>query len=270
MKHKKDFYRNAKAYDIAFGDRDFSDECDFLEWCLKEHSNLEIDKLQDKAFLELASGPSHHAIEMAKRNWRSIAIDNSDDMLAYATELAKEANVNIEAINADMIEYKLDKPVAMVATMMESIAHVLTNDQMVSHMRSVADSLLPGGIYIIEATHPDGFFPDDEANIWTEKRDGMKVQITFGEPDDEYDYITQQWDVTTRLRIWNGTGEEYVDENKVRLRWYLAQEIKALIDLSGAFEDYWFYGNVYSIPPQPFDNSDDSDSMVIVLRKKKD
>lgn len=32
-----EFYANARAYDIAFGDRDYADECRFLEWCWRAH-----------------------------------------------------------------------------------------------------------------------------------------------------------------------------------------------------------------------------------------
>lgn len=266
---QKEFYRNARAYDIAFGDRYFDEECDFLEWCLKKHSGLKAKDLKNKSFLEMASGPSRHAIEFAKRNWRSIALDNSEDMLGYARELAEKENVKIETVAKDMTKFKLRKPVTLAATMMESIAHITTNEQMISHLKSVADSLTPGGIYVIEATHPNGFFPDEEKNTWTTEEDDMKVELTFGLPSDDYDYITQIWNVTTITKIWNGKGKKYISKSNFSLRWYLAQELKALIDLSGAFEKYWFYGNVYSIPPQKFDNSEDSDSMIIVLRKKK-
>lgn len=265
----KEFYRNARAYDIAFSDRDFAIECDFLEWCLNEHSTLRVKDKKNKSFLEMASGPSRHTIEFAKRNWRSIALDNSPDMLGYAEELAEKEGVKIDTIAEDMTKFKMKKPVLLAATMMESIAHINTNEQMLSHLKCVSDSLVPGGIYVIEATHPNGFFPEDEANIWTEEKDGMKVKITFGLPSDHYDYITQVWNVTTKLDIWNGTGKKYTTTSKINLRWYLAQEIKALIDLSGAFEKYWFYGNAYSIPPYQFDNSDEADSMIIVLRKKR-
>jgi len=266
---QKTFYRNARAYDIAFGDRDFPDECDFLEWCFKKHSGLKLKEIEEKSFLEMASGPSRHAIEFAKRNWRAVALDNSKDMLGYAAELAVKENVKLETVAKDMTKFKLRKPVALAATMMESIAHITTNEQMISHLNSVADNLIPGGIYVIEATHPNGFFPDEEVNKWISRNGNMKVELTFGLPTDHYDYITQIWNVTTIMNIWNGNGKKYTSKSNFNLRWYLAQELKALISLSGAFEKYWFYGNVYSIPPHKFDNSDESDSMIIVLRKKQ-
>jgi hypothetical protein len=48
----------------------------------------------------------------------------------------------------------------------------------------------------------------------------------------------------------------------------LAQELKALIELSGSFDKYWFYGSLYYLPPKELDESEESDSMVVVLRAK--
>jgi len=50
------------------------------------------------------------------------------------------------------------------------------------------------------------------------------------------------------------------------LRWYQAQELRALIELSGAFSQTWWYGDML-IPPPPLDNSDAAQRMIVVLRK---
>lgn len=261
------FYRNARAYDIAFSDRDFDVECDFIEWCLKHYS--EIDKRRKKfSFLELGSGPSRHAREFAGRGWKSYALDLSKEMLDFAAEEAEREGVLIETVHADMSNFKLKEKVDVAATLMESISHLTTNEQMISHFKSVAKALKPGGIYIIEATHPQFFFPDNEPNVWTSRKGKTKVEITFGLPTDKYNSVTQVWDVTTRMII-REKGEEYRSETTTPLRWYLAREIKALIELSKAFEKHWMFGSMYFIPPKPLDESEDSDSMVIVLKKKK-
>lgn len=261
------FYRNARAYDIAFSDRDFEAECDFIEWCLKNISG--IDKRRKKySFLELGAGPSRHVREFAARGWRAVALDLSKEMLEFAEEEAFKEGVQIETVLADMSSFKIKEKVDVVATLMESISHLTTNEQMISHFKSVAKALKPGGVYIIEATHPQFFFPEKEANVWTSKKGKTKVEVTFGLPSDNYNSITQVWDVTTRMKI-NEDGKEYIYKTVTPLRWYLAQEMKLLIDASKAFESYAMFGSLYFIPPKPLDESEDSDAMVIVLKKKK-
>jgi hypothetical protein len=45
--------------------------------------------------------------------------------------------------------------------------------------------------------------------------------------------------------------------------------MKLMIEKAGCFEKAWFFGSMYFIPPKPLDESEDSDAMVIVLRKSK-
>ena len=264
----KEFYKNAHAYDIAFQDRDFDVECDFLEWCFKKHGKVEKKKSDKKTFIELACGPGRHAREMAKREWKTSMLDLSNEMVEFAAFEAKKDGLNIEAIEADMTKFKLKKSVMLAATLMESISHLVTNEQMISHFKSVAKNLISGGIYVIEATHPMFFFPDDEANTWVSKDGDTSVEITFGLPSDTYDSVAQQWMVTTRMKIKEGKNPQRIVKTQSPIRWYLAQEMKALIELSGAFEKYWFYGSQYYIPGKKLDDTEESDAMVIVLRKK--
>lgn len=264
----KYFYRNARAYDIAFNDREYDTECDFLEWCYKKHSKI-VKVKKENSFLELGCGPAQHVREFAKRGWRSVGLDLSEDMVAFANEEAKREQLNIEAIVGDMSNFKLKKPVNLAATLMESVSHLVTNEQIISHFKSVAKSLEPGGIYVIEATHPMFFFPDNEANTWTTKEGDTEVEVTFGLPTDPYNSVTQQWLVTTMMKIRQKGEEEVVVESKSPIRWYLAQELKALIELSGVFDAYWFYGSMYYTPPGKLDETEDSDAMVIVLRTKQ-
>ncbi|MBN1301925.1 MAG: class I SAM-dependent methyltransferase [Melioribacteraceae bacterium] len=265
----KEFYKHARAYDIAFKDRDFDIECDFLEWCLKTYGKINNTEIREKSFLELACGPARHAREFAKRGWKATALDLSAEMVSFAASEAERENLRIDTIVADMSDFRCSRKYSLAATLMESIAHLTTNEQMISHFKSVAEALEPGGIYVIEATHPLFFFPDDEINSWVCEEGGTKVELTFGQPGDKYDSISQTWDVTTRLKIWEGANNPLIEEHISTVRWYLSQEMKMLIEISGVFEDYWIYGSTYYIPPKDIDDSEDSDSMVIVLRTKR-
>ncbi|MCZ7602351.1 MAG: class I SAM-dependent methyltransferase [Melioribacteraceae bacterium] len=265
----KEFYRNAKAYDVAFLDREFDKECDFLEWCFNNYSKVKKSNKQNR-FVELGCGPARHAREFAKRNWKSIALDLSDEMIEYARHEAKKDNLDLTGIVANMIDFKLDKKVPLAATLMESIAHITRNEDMVEHFKSVAANLKKGGLYIIEATHPQFYFPDDEPNTWISKEGNFSVEITFGDPNDSYNSLNQTWLSTTRLKIKNGNAPQVITESRSEVRWYLLQEMKLLIEKAGVFDKAWFFGSLYSIPPKPLDESEDSDAMVIVLRKAKD
>ena len=278
-----DFYRNTRAYDVAFGNRNFTAECDFLGWCLKTHGQIPVLDFRSehkthsaihpksptqnlKSFLEVACGPARHTREFARRGWRATGLDLSEDMLRYAADRAMREGVAIETVCADMCNFTLEQPVALAANLMESLTHLLTNEQVVSHLRAVARNLLPGGIFVIEMAHPACSGKIDVPNTWTEREDDMTVDILFGLPDDPYDPITQQWTITSQLAIRENGQPTRVVESHNQHRWYGAQELAALAELSGAYQQVWWYGNL-TLPPQPFDNSDEAERMVVVLRK---
>ncbi len=265
----KEFYRNAKAYDVAFSDRDFDIECDFFEYCLENYSKVKKNNLKKKRFLELACGPARHAREFAKRGWNSFALDVSEDMVDYAVQESKKEGLEINGIVGDMIDFKLDKKMTLIANLMESIAHITTNEDMINHLTNVADNLTPGGLYIIEATHPQFFFPDNEPNTWEAEDGNFWVEITFGTPSDSYNSLSQTWLSTTKLKMKSGESNIMESESVSEVRWYLLQELKLMIEQSGLFDKAWFFGSLYFTPPLILDESDDSDAMVIVLRKSR-
>ncbi|MDZ7764088.1 MAG: class I SAM-dependent methyltransferase [Melioribacteraceae bacterium] len=265
----KEFYRNAKAYDIAFLDRDFDVECDFLEYCLTNYGKIKKSKLQKKRFLELACGPARHAREFAKRNWDSYALDLSEEMVDYAIQEAQKEGSKLTGIVGDMLNFKLEKKATLIVSLMESIAHITTNDDMVNHFRTVAENLSNGGLYIIEGTHPQFFFPDNEPNKWKASEGNFWVEVTFGTPEDSYSSLSQTWLSTTKLRIKSGDSPIVESKSVSEVRWYLLQEMKLLIEKAGVFDRAWFFGSLYFTPPKPMDESEDSDAMVIVLRKTK-
>jgi SAM-dependent methyltransferase len=254
-----EFYANARAYDIAFGDRDYADECRFLEWCWRTHG-----RTAERSFLELACGPGRHAQQFARLGWRSAGLDLSEDMLIYADEVARLAGARVDWRIGNMVDYTLPEPVALVGCLMESLTHLVTNEEVVTHFRAVARSLVAGGVYVIEMAHPDSIWRDSLPNFWTRREGDMEVEILFGHEDDPYDWITQQWLVTTRLNIRQDGQPERILEHHHPHRWYLAQELRALIDLSGAFSQTWFYGDMMTPPPAI---ASDAERMVLVLRK---
>lgn len=268
-----EFYADPLIYDIAFGDRDFEDECRFLEWCLNTFGSAPAR--DDRSFLELAAGPARHARAFARWGWRTVALDLSAEMLAYAKWGASAEGVTLELVHADMSDFALNTPVGLAANLMESFSHLLTNDQVVSHLRAVSRALLPGGVYVIEMAHPSTIWRDSLPNTWVARSTDSpafadvpytEVEVLFGAADDPYDWITQQWQVTTRLVVRQTGKQARVIEHRAQHRWYQAQELRALIDLSGAFSQAHWFGNMV-VPPPVLDCSPDSDRMIVVLRK---
>ncbi|MBS0287244.1 MAG: class I SAM-dependent methyltransferase [Proteobacteria bacterium] len=276
MSHQK-FYSKAHFYDLLFRFKDLA----------KENQTL-IDlyqKLNDKmpaSFLDIAAGPASNAIEMSKRGITSTAMDYSQEMVDYGLMRAKEEGATISYFQGDMRDFRSPKPVDLAAIFMISTSYLLTNDDMLQHLKSMASNLNPQGIYVLEMPHPIDLFAVGKHTLaqWEEKweetwqerweeywehQDGdTKVSLQWGEEADPFDPITQIRTVTARLKYQTPeeTGE-IVDHSAQRE--YTYQEMKLLIQISGVFELCCALGNWNTAIP--FSNAKESSRMILVLRK---
>lgn len=260
------FYAFAKAYDIAFSDRDYDKEAEFINWLYENFSPLRYkESPQERNFIELGCGPARHSIAMSKLGWNATGLDLSAEMLEYARELAKQNQANLKLIKANMIDFETEEKYSVAACFTESITHILNNDDMLKHLESVARQLKRGGLYIIENAHPRFFFPPDEANVWETEKDNIRVKVLFGTPRDQYDSIGQIWDITTRLIIKIPGEKSIIVKNKSKHRWYLASEYDLFYRLSPQYNGIYFFGNM-DIPPDSL--NENSECMIVCLRRK--
>jgi SAM-dependent methyltransferase len=260
--HSK-FYQKAKLYDIAFDFKDIQAECEFLY-------NLPKKLAQGNSinsFLECGAGPSLHTIEMARRGIKSIALDISPEMVEYGKDKALKESVTIEYRCGNMIDFLLDQKVDLVATLMDSISYIYTNDEFVKHLKTIAGCLNKNGLYILEMLHPRDLFgvgKSTETN-WEMERDKTKVRVRWGKPEDFFDPITQITQTSVSLEYWDN-GEKGAIDDLAPQRKYTYNELIALVKLSECFEMIAIYGAMdFNVP---FDNNEKAWRMVPVLRKK--
>lgn len=254
-------YQFSAIYDRLFG-RNYAAESDFLEACLHRHGSV-----GERSFLELGCGPARNARELGKRGYRTVGLDLEPNMLAYALAEAQREGVSVELVQGNLIEFDLAQPVAMAACLWDTISLVLSNEEMVRHLRAVARNLRPGGIYLIETTHPRNFLLPYSGSAYQFQAGDTDIEVTWGLPSDPYDSLEQRYLATIRL-IARHQGE-IVEYNETRLpqRYYHFQELRALIEMSGAFANVHYYGRS-SLPLLPLSDSPECDGMLAVLVRK--
>ena len=255
-------YDRPEIYDIAFDFRDLAQECDVLDAiCEKYHGG------KPKSFVDLACGSGFHCVTYAGRGLNSYGIDVNPVTLDYARGKAERAGAPVHLIQGDMREFTLPEPVDLAFCAMASFHYLLTNDDITRHLRSVAQNLTPGGLYVIEANHPRDVFHVGKSQLteWEARRGDTVVYSRWGYEDDPYDPITQ----ITRSRVHlevkengNSTKMDFVDLHRALTH----QEFVLLIERSDVFEAVAWLGKLDV--NQPFDNSKQSVRMIPVLRKK--
>ncbi len=276
VNHNK-FYSKAYFYDLLFQFKDVKSENQALI-----HLYQKFFKARPTAFLDLAAGPGSNAIDMNKRNIQSIAIDYSKEMVAYGIEKAKEENAQVTYLHGDMRDFSLETPVDLAAIFTISTCYLLTNEDMIQHLKTVAKNLSPNGLYVLEMPHPRDLFAvgklswknweDDWEEKWEERWEekweriegDTHVSLQWGDENDYFDPITQVRTVTARLKYHSPQESgELIDHCPQRE--YTFQEMKALIALSGVFELVDSLGD-WDITV-PFSNDKSAWRMILVLRK---
>jgi 2-polyprenyl-3-methyl-5-hydroxy-6-metoxy-1,4-benzoquinol methylase len=248
------FYNQAELYDIAFDFKDIKAECDFLNFLAPNA----------KSFLELGAGTALHCIEMAKRGIASTALDLSNSMVEYGLSKAQKNEVEIEYICSNMIDFKSENKWDLVATLMDSVSYIYTNDDFLTHLKTVANHLNHNGLYVLEMIHPrDVFGLGKSTNTnWEIERDGKKVKVNWGNPHDVFDPITQIVNTSVRLESGDTLIEDIAPQRK-----FTFNELDVLVKASGYFEMIAVYGAMDK--NIPFNNDKAAWRMVPVLRKIK-
>jgi SAM-dependent methyltransferase len=186
-------YDEPELYELACAYRDIPAEVTALQaWCAAHHAG------PVRSALELAAGPAEHARELARRGLRATALDRSPAMCGYAAAQAESAGVALDVIEGDMRDFRIADsggPVLfdLAVTMLNSVCHLFTLDDLVRHLAAVRAHLAPGGLYIAELAHPADFFAAEPrtSNQWVIDADGVHADVHWGGKGDRIDPLTQ-------------------------------------------------------------------------------
>ncbi len=226
-------YKQPLYYEIAFGFVNPKEQVDNFEKLIKKFSKIKVNR-----FLDIACGPSLQLREIARRGYEAVGLDSSSQMLNYLEKKAKEEELRIETIQADMTDFRLKKKVDFAFIMMGSL-DVESDKKFLSHLDSVAASLNKGGLYFIQNKLLD--WTKAEKESWTMERNGITVETTF---EIRFKHILNQI-YTEKMTLEvddHGKRKKFVQEED--LKFIFPQEFKMLIKLNGKFEFLgWWKGN---------------------------
>jgi SAM-dependent methyltransferase len=258
-------YDEPEFYEAACAYRDVPGEVDaLLRWSEKYRA---CDTGPLRSVLELAAGPAEHARELARRGLEATTLDLSAAMCARARELAATAATRLTVVQADMRDFSIPGQFDLAITMLNSLCHLLTLDDLLQHLASVARHLAPGCLYIIEMAHPADFFAAERrtSNEWTSEVNGGTVSVRWGGGKDEIDPITQitREHVSVTYRKRGGAVRTVTDV--VPNRFWTATELAAAIRLAGGFAVVASYGD---FDADTSVEASDAWRMILVLRRE--
>jgi SAM-dependent methyltransferase len=259
-------YDEPELYEAACAYRDVPGEVNaLLRWSGKHRDS---DRGPLRSVLELAAGPAEHARELARRGLDATTLDLSAAMCARARELAVADATAVTVVQADMRDFSIGRQFDLAITMLNSLCHLLTLDDLLRHLASVARHLAPGSLYVTELAHPADFFAAQRrtSSEWRTEVDGGTVSVRWGGRSDEIDPITQITREHVSVTYHKRGGAVRTVADVVPNRFWTATELTAAIRLAGGFAVVASYGDFDTDTPV---EAADAWRMILVLRREE-
>lgn len=192
--------------------------------------------------LELAAGPAEHGRELARRGLRVTALDRSPAMCAYAAARAKADGVDLQVVEADMRDFTIAGADGArvrfdaAVTMLNSVCHLFTLDDLVRHLTAVRAHLADGGLYVVELAHPADFFSPvpRTSSEWAVDAPGVHAEVRWGGRTDRIDPLTQITDEHMTITATSAGGTIRTVSDVVPNRFWSLTEFTAAVALSNA------------------------------------
>jgi SAM-dependent methyltransferase len=241
-------YDEPELYELACAYRDIPAEVSALRaWCATHFAGASAGAGAGvTSVLELAAGPAEHARELARRGLRPTALDWSAAMCAYAAGQAKAAGVPLDVVEADMRDFRVAGPDGgqvlfdAAITMLNSVCHLFTLDDLVRHLTAVRAHLVAGGLYIVELAHPADFFapePRTSSEWRVDAPDGVHAEVHWGGRGDRIDPLTQVTNEHMTITATAKDGTIRTVSDVVPNRFWTLTEFTAAVALANARAD---------------------------------
>ncbi|MBT8379565.1 MAG: class I SAM-dependent methyltransferase [Ignavibacteria bacterium] len=136
---------NSEDYLQVYKHRDIV-EAETLVKLIQKNTNLSKSSL----VLDMACGSGRHSIVFAQKGFKATAVDLSERLISEAKNNAKQANVDIEFIQSDILDLKLEKKFDLVVNLFTSFGYFDTDEENIIVIKKANDLLNAGGYFIID------------------------------------------------------------------------------------------------------------------------
>ena len=251
------WYDYPRYYDIAFRSETRL-EADFFEAAFRKYCRFPVRRL-----LEPACGTGRLVAEMAARGYRMTGFDLSEPSLDYLRRRLSKKGFRARVFSADMADFRLAEPVDAAYCTFDSFRHLLTEQSARAHLQSVADSLRPGGIYILgfHLLPPDA--SEECTERWTERQGRTQVTATLRVLATDRRRRVE----TLRINLLARAGSNEVRlRDDFRFRMYTAAQFRRLLAKVPGLKLLDVYDFWYEID-QPLKLDNELSDAVFILRK---
>ena len=188
-----------------------------------------------KRVFEPGCGGGRLVVAMAAEGYDVTGLDLSAPMANYASRQLKRRKLPGKVEVGDMTDFKYRPKFDAVHCTFNTFRHLMTTKEVNAHFRCVADSLAPGGLYILgyHLIPPDA----EEAEIerYRASHGGTNVAVTLRVT--EFDRRTRREDIKINVKATKRSGKVERIVSEFPLRLYDARQTKKMFkDIDDDFE----------------------------------
>ena len=237
-------------------------ECDFIDACLKQYGPTNAKRL-----LDIGCGAGRHIMNLAQRGYQLAGIDASPDMVSYVEQEAKQARRPITVSLGDLRHLSIRGTYDAAFCFMDTFRFLLTNEEITTHLRAVADRLVTGGLYLLDFWIPHQWDQvGNEIHQWEQTEGDTTVRVFYLQHPETIDPIAQTFEDELVFEVREGEETKEIRGGRTRTRLILPQEFAALVEGSGVFNLVATHGEFDLARPFSLDSL--SWRMISILKKR--
>jgi SAM-dependent methyltransferase len=202
--------------------------------------------------LDLGCGPGRHSLELARLGYRVTGVDRTVSYLAHARQRAAEAGLDIEWVQASMLEFQRQAAFDGALNILTSFGYFADRGADLRVLGNIRESLKPGARLLIDIASKEIISRSYVTRHWQETRPGrfwlIERQVVPG-----WGKLRVRW-----LFVGAGEAKEFVFEHQL----YSAMELAQLMEQAG-FAEIGIYGD---LDARPYDHA--ATRLVLVGRRQ--
>ena len=234
-------------------------EADFIAAACRKYCSFAARRL-----LEPGCGAGRLVAEMARRGYQMTGFDLNRPCLDYLQRRLARRGLRANVFQADMADFRLPRPVDAAYCTVNTFRHLLTEESARRHLECIAQSLRPGGLYILGFHLLPMDASEEDTERWSEQRGRTRVTVTLRVLSTNRRRRIER----LRLRLLARVGAREVRlRDEFSFRMYTAAQFRRLLASVPSLELCDVYDFWYEID-NPLELNDDRADTVFVLRKR--
>ncbi len=215
----------ADQYDLLYGDKDYSAECDLIESVFRHNGGTL------RSILDLGCGTGNHAIPLAERGYQVTGVDRSEEMLCHARLKSVALSKPPSFVAGDVRSVHLDRTFDAVLMMFAVLGYQASNDDVLAALFTARQHLRPGGLFVFDVWYGPAVLairPSDRIKV-IPVAEGRLVRAASGDLD------VNRHLCAVSYQSWRLHGDRLIGEAQEThtMRYFFPMELEFFLRQSG-------------------------------------